>query len=1036
MQKILFLLIAVLNLFPVHAQYEEKDFVQYTVRDGLSENYITSLIQDERGYLWIGTDIGLNRFDGHAFKKFFQGTKTLPLLSSTITKLKSFGQRQLGIINRGGLQVLNTNDLSIRNYSIPDTTAFSVYRNAAWDAVEMPNKSYAVTTASGFYIFDASGKLSFRHDEYQLKDIGQKRILYGRDIFSLGKEEYMVFIKGEALAFFNPEKKSFYEIQKEEKKWVPFYPLASQNNIAWTSRWQLSRNEFVFIPWANNTVEYYDHATNKIIVSSLEVSPLEFNWESKPVMVNDSTFLVNGAQSGFYLFHINMITGKIRSNSKKFLAGLKIQCLYLDKDNRLWVGTSKGLLQQKMVKQAIQSYLYRPSPSDTLTGGLSCAYRYKDKLYLGRLSLYKGLVIADAINKKMIRQIEFYGKYNAWNEIFSIEMYHPDTLWIGTNAGLLWFDTKSMNYGKLFTEKNAVPNLSDLNILAAPRNDGFAWMCGFLKGVVARYHINSRSFTVFTSNTNPALPFDRVKSIAYDAYGDVWIGGHSLTRWNTQKQLFDTLISVYSGPNKYEDNILAIAADNGGSLWFHNALNGLLEYRIKEKKYVHYSIKDGLPSDVLYGFSPVINNHLWIVSNNQLTDFNILTKKVTVFDHLDGFPNDKPTARKLYYDSSDTTLYLLNEHTLAIKSLTESSIPDYSNDLVIEELILNNKIHHFYPTTNLRLRPNQNNLSLQFGIIDFESGNKYQFAYKLKETESWTDIGEQRNVNLTGLAPGSYTIWLKATGKTGLQKTKDYSFVISPPFWKTTWFFVTVFLVLVSLIYLIYRYRIRQIRQIANIDKQLSQAELKALHAQMNPHFVFNSLNSIREMILANENEEASHFLSKFAHLIRITLDQSGQSFISLRNSIEYLTRYIEMEQIRNNQFTCRILADDELDPDETVLPPMLIQPFVENAIWHGAIDEQKSINIQIDFKKKGTQLVCIIEDNGIGINQSLKNKSNTKEEHHSVGIVNIQNRMRLLNEKYHLQCSLKIEDKSEVTGYNGTGTVVTLLIPLEIMDE
>jgi LytS/YehU family sensor histidine kinase len=166
------------------------------------------------------------------------------------------------------------------------------------------------------------------------------------------------------------------------------------------------------------------------------------------------------------------------------------------------------------------------------------------------------------------------------------------------------------------------------------------------------------------------------------------------------------------------------------------------------------------------------------------------------------------------------------------------------------------------------------------------------------------------------------------------------------------------------------------IRREATLKQKITETEMMALRAQMNPHFIFNSLNSIREMILHNENKEASHFLSKFAQLIRMTLNQSGQPFISLRNTIDYLHRYVEMEQVRNAEFTCRILADDELDPDETVLPPMLIQPFIENAIWHGTTGNNKSININIDFKKEDEQLICIIDDNGIGIDRSLKMKT------------------------------------------------------------
>ncbi|MBK7375046.1 MAG: hypothetical protein IPJ02_05630 [Chitinophagaceae bacterium] len=223
MQKALLSLLAVFFLLPVRAQYEEKDFIRYTVKEGLSDNYITCLQQDDRGYMWIGTDIGLNRFDGHTFKRFFQGTRTLPLLSSTIGKLKSMGPRQMGIVSRGGFQLLNTNDLSVKNYTIPDTTAFTVYRNAAWDALELPGKSYAVTTASGFYVFDASGKLNFRHDAYVLKDIGQKRILYGRNMFRFNDNEYLAYIEENGLAYYDAEKKLLREISKDEKKMGPFF---------------------------------------------------------------------------------------------------------------------------------------------------------------------------------------------------------------------------------------------------------------------------------------------------------------------------------------------------------------------------------------------------------------------------------------------------------------------------------------------------------------------------------------------------------------------------------------------------------------------------------------------------------------------------------------------------------------------------------------------------------------------------------------------------------------------------------------------
>jgi len=204
----------------------------------------------------------------------------------------------------------------------------------------------------------------------------------------------------------------------------------------------------------------------------------------------------------------------------------------------------------------------------------------------------------------------------------------------------------------------------------------------------------------------------------------------------------------------------------------------------------------------------------------------------------------------------------------------------------------------------------------------------------------------------------------------------------------------------------------------------------------MNPHFIFNSLNSIREMILNNETREASRFLGNFAHLIRITLDQSRQSFISLRNTMDYLTRYIEMEKIRNPDFHFQMEVDAALDPDETILPPLLIQPFIENAIWHGMNGEEKEINILVEFRKKGDQLICTIEDDGIGIDQSTKMKNGKNGAHQSVSIANIQKRIELLNRKHDLQSSISIKDKNLEEEYSGTGTIVSITLPLEIKEE
>ena len=212
-------------------------------------------------------------------------------------------------------------------------------------------------------------------------------------------------------------------------------------------------------------------------------------------------------------------------------------------------------------------------------------------------------------------------------------------------------------------------------------------------------------------------------------------------------------------------------------------------------------------------------------------------------------------------------------------------------------------------------------------------------------------------------------------------------------------------------------------KELAGINEQLAEARLSALQAQMNPHFVFNALNSIKRMILDGDNEKASRYLSKFALMIRMTLEHSKEVFVTLDENIEYLKAYLEMEQLRFDvSFGYSICIDDSVDTSDTSIPSMMIQPLVENAIWHGLMQSEGRKHIQIDFCHEGNKVICTVEDNGIGIRRSEKLKETQRPLHRSVGLENLRKRIRIMNEKYDTNCSLQIIDLSE-KGINESGT-------------
>ncbi len=209
---------------------------------------------------------------------------------------------------------------------------------------------------------------------------------------------------------------------------------------------------------------------------------------------------------------------------------------------------------------------------------------------------------------------------------------------------------------------------------------------------------------------------------------------------------------------------------------------------------------------------------------------------------------------------------------------------------------------------------------------------------------------------------------------------------------------------------------------------------MKAIRAQMNPHFIFNAINSIQNHILKNDSRTAQDYLAKFARLIRSVLENSKSENIPLVQEIETLQLYIELEQMRaHGRFTCRIEVEPALPVYEVLIPPLLLQPFVENAILHGLWPLQDASGvIEIRIRKRNEMLECVIEDNGVGRKASLWMKKHTEATHKSMGLSLTEERIKALNTFNNSVANLTIEDKVDTNG-KPCGTLVTLLLPLII---
>ena len=214
--------------------------------------------------------------------------------------------------------------------------------------------------------------------------------------------------------------------------------------------------------------------------------------------------------------------------------------------------------------------------------------------------------------------------------------------------------------------------------------------------------------------------------------------------------------------------------------------------------------------------------------------------------------------------------------------------------------------------------------------------------------------------------------------------------------------------------------------------QKMTEIEMQALRAQMNPHFIFNCLNSINRYIVKSDQTTASLYLTKFAKLIRLILDNSNCKNVSLTNELEALKLYIEMEALRfDKKFTYDIKVENNLGTDTIELPPLIIQPYVENAIWHGLLHKENNGHLSIRVSMAGeTMLQCIIEDNGIGREKAKELKSKTATSRKSLGMQLTENRLSLLNKHAELNASVEIVDLQS-GGSEALGTKVILKIPV-----
>lgn len=465
-----------------------------------------------------------------------------------------------------------------------------------------------------------------------------------------------------------------------------------------------------------------------------------------------------------------------------------------------------------------------------------------------------------------------------------------------------------------------------------------------------------------------------------------------------------------------KQNILDFSWTQSG-IWASTNGGGILQ--IQEGEVIRYTVRDGLLSNSCQTI--LCRNDSVFVGSNQ--GLSILIPQKDRYQ----IKNFQAPA---YFSSNQIYDLHLHEKELLIAT---------ANGLSIFQLERLNEEPERLPFSITSVRVNgqqmplkdgdelssdQNNISIQLYAQNYQNAAGITYRYRLGPEQDWIST-EKGEIILSSLSAGSYQLEAQAVyNGNPIQQSVELQFYILSPFWKRTSFLffavISVFIIMALLFYL----RIRFVRKREAEKRRILEANKKALRSQMNPHFIFNSLNSIQHFILSNDARMANKYLSKFSTLIRNVLAFSDRESIYLFEEIALLKDYLDLEKFRlKDKFDYRIEVSPELNINSCKLPSLVIQPIVENAVWHGVANIERKGDIHLRFYSEGKMLKCAVSDNGEG----KKSVTNKAVNHVSVGLTKTQERIKLWNERS--EYAIEFIDRKEQ--FNEYGTLVIISLPL-----
>ena len=937
---LLFLLLAIGSK---HVDAQGPAYWQLTDEQGLPSRTVYDILQDSMGYIWMGTANGLSRFDG----KSVLNISSNELKDNEILDVEVDAFDNLWFVNLSGqLGSVVSGKVKLHDIELMDkkNIDFNILGKFLY-VKERLNTNKKIQTISRYEISQEGELIS----SYQFKTT-----------FSSINSHFI----------FKDEDLLFVGISVESGR--NGLHLLSNDSKVIVSKQDLS------IPYSR-------------LLHSDAIGDVIYQWERHALYASDRNVLrkIYDFEEGNGLNNIDRIDGdyflmmdkgvmlKVSesdlSKNELILRNIPCNTFFEDREKNYWIGTTgNGVIVIPTPMLTTYSSENSILPNDEIY----TLYADNDKLLVGQNGGHLSLVEEGEVVSS--KQLKTSGR------ITDLLQDHESNYWISSDNNLFIADENLNMVGSVRISPKKVIQDSKSNIWVA---DNFA-VSKINFSAIAKAKRGTKI------SEKAAIIKSRTYAISEDAQNRIWIG--------TSQGLYyysDTIHPFLENEKHYNHSISDIELAEDSVLWVSTLGDGVITIE-NQKISNHYNLSSGLSSNACNKLF-LINDEAWVASNMGLNIINAESNEIRAINKSDGLPinniNDVLVDGEEVWVGTSKGLVNFDKSTNTFNSF---SPPIHITKFKVwyRDTIKNEK---------LNLKYDQNNLQIEFVGLAFRARGNITYKYQLTGVDQdwvYTNTGL---VRYPKIEPGAYSFEVYAINEDGVESEIPavVEFEIAKAWWNTWWFRIGMLLLFAAAIGRVLQLRWRTLREKfereQDFQTKVNDLKQQALQTQMNPHFIFNSLNAIQQFITTNDSEQAMQYLASFARLVRMIFEHSKRKSISFEEELDFINLYLRLEKLRfKDRVKTEIIIDEAIEQEayRIQLPPLLLQPLIENAFKHGLFHKPGKGTLTIHFSREQNDLVCGITDDGVG-RQSAKILNQWKgKEHKSAGITTAGERLAIIN--------------------------------------